>query len=170
MARHLESVFKGLLVSRRAKLMSGRKCCCTWPVAELVVSHPPGLGAGLVLWPTGLCHRWRIKVPLAGWTKRRSVMPPGLRVVKSHLIWWRSSMWMSQRGGHGSFARSNGSTRPAYHAAVRRGYQEQAESEPETHVLIDAARSLIMSLRIFLASSGPDLGAQVFNQIRHAER
>ena len=29
----------------------------------------------------------------------------------------------------------------AYHAAVRRGYHEQAETEPETHVLIDAARS-----------------------------
>ena len=66
--------------------------------AELVASRiRPALAAGLVLWPTGLCHqRWHWLVPLAGWTKRRSVMPPGLRVVKSHLIWWRSSMWMSQ--------------------------------------------------------------------------
>ena len=51
-------------------------------------------------------------------------------------------------------------------AAVRRGYQEQAESEPETHVPIDAARSLDYVFADFLVSSGPDLGAQVFNQIR----
>ena len=99
-ARHLESVFgRSCSTPRRAKLMSGRKCCCTWPVVlnwSRRASDRPW-SAVLVLWPTGLCHpRSRTKVPLAGWTKRRFVMPPGLRVVKSHLIWWRSSMWMSQ--------------------------------------------------------------------------
>lgn len=39
----------------------------------------------------------------------------------------------------------------AYHAAVRRGYHEQAETEPETHVLIDAARSFDHVFADFLA-------------------
>ena len=46
----------------------------------------------------------------------------------------------------------------AYHAAVRRGYHEQAEAEPETHVLIDAARSLDHVFADFLGVLGARFG------------
>ena len=60
----------------------------------------------------------------------------------------------------------------AYHAAVRRGYHEQAEAEPETHVLIDAARSLDHVFADFLGVLGArfgNLGGQSNSSPRNVE-
>ena len=163
-ARHLESVFgRSCSTQRRAKLMSGRKCCCTWPVVlnwSRRASDRPW-SAACVVADRFVSSTLAYQGAAGGLdqTAIRDAARAACGEVTPDLVAIFDVDESTAAGRMGLLRDRMEARGSAYHAAVRRGYHEQAESEPETHVLIDAARSLDHVFADFLGVLGARFGS-----------